>query len=182
MNERTLLLVEDDAALAEGLERALARRGYAVTVCATLHDALERISHGAPDYAAVDLRLPDGSGLAVVRALHEANAHTSVVIVTGYANIATAIEAIKLGAKNYLCKPIDADAVTAALEGARPEAHPLMPATPLSVPRLEWEHIMRVHAEHDNNISATARALGMHRRTLQRKLSRHCDVHPGTAS
>ena len=179
---RTLLLVEDDALLAEALAGALLRRGYAVEVCGTAHEAIERVAAQPPQYAVVDLRLPDGSGLSVVRALHVAHAATAAVVLTGYANIATAIEAIKLGAKNYLCKPVDADAVDAGLQGERPCAHPLVPASPLSVPVLEWAHIMRVRAEHQNNISATARALGMHRRTLQRKLSKHSDAHPGADS
>jgi two-component system response regulator RegA len=172
----TLLLVEDDALMAEVLSTALGRRGYAVETCGTASDALARIAAAPPQFAVVDLRLPDGSGLSVVRALNKANAAASMVVLTGYANIATAIEAIKLGARNYLCKPVDADAVACGLTGTQPT-----PVTseiagtdaPLTVPRMEWEHIMRVRAEHDNNISATARALGMHRRTLQRKLSKH---------
>ena len=180
--DRSLLLIEDDALLGEALASAFARRGYAVAVCRSAHEALDRIGEKPPRLAVVDLRLPDGSGLAVLRALQAAHCGTSVVVLTGYANIATAIEAVKLGAKNYLCKPVDADAVLAALVGDAVSAHPLMPAAPLSVPRLEWEHIMRVRAEHHNNISATARALGMHRRTLQRKLSRHPEIGAGPDS
>jgi two-component system response regulator RegA len=171
----TLLLVEDDALLAEVLSIALGKRGYAVEVCGCAHDARARIAAAPPQFAVVDLRLPDASGLSVVRELNKANAAASVVVLTGYANIATAIEAIKLGARNYLCKPVDADAVAAGLTGVRPVSAASELAqvdVPLSVPRLEWEHIMRVRAEHDNNISATARALNMHRRTLQRKLSK----------
>jgi two-component system response regulator RegA len=172
----TLLLVEDDPLMGEALSTALGRRGYAVEICRTVHDALAHVGAQAPQFAVVDLRLPDGSGLSVVRALHKANPAASTVVLTGYANIATAIEAIKLGARNYLCKPVDADAVAAGLNGtARGSAASELACAdaPLTVPVLEWEHIMRVRAEHDNNISATARALGMHRRTLQRKLSKH---------
>jgi two-component system response regulator RegA len=171
----TLLLVEDDTLLAETLARALGTRGYSVEICGTACDSLASIAHRAPRFAVVDLRLPDGSGLTVVRALHEADAAITVLVLTGYANIATAIEAIKLGATNYLCKPLDGEAVAAGLQGSR--ASPtLFPNAPASIPRLEWEHIMRVRAEHLNNISATARALGMHRRTLQRKLSKHPEL------
>ena len=176
-----LLLVEDDAAMAEALSRALERRGYAVRTCGTAQQALACIAERPPRFAVVDLRLPDGSGLALVRALKSVDAGAAVVVLTGYANIATAIEATKLGASNYLCKPVDADAIVGAFGGAAGAADPLYPDAPLSVPKLEWEHILRVRAEHHNNISATARALGMHRRTLQRKLSKHPELADGGA-
>ena len=167
----SLLLVEDDALLAEALAAALDRRGYAATVCATAQLALAQLRAAPPQLAVVDLRLPDASGLSIVSALHDANPLAAIVVLTGYANIPPAIEAIKLGARNYLCKPVSAEAVIAGLVGE--QASTLLPLGDVPLPQLEWQHIQRVRAEHQNNISATARALGKHRRTLQRKLSRH---------
>ena len=170
----SLMLVEDDAMLAEALSRSLSRRGYVVEICHSIEAARQRIEQCPPEYAIVDLRLPDGSGLNIVRALAAADPATSIVVLTGYASIATAIEAVKLGATNYLCKPVDGETVACALKNqqapcgnADSEADDSM-----AVPRLEQEHIARVMAQNNSNISATARALGMHRRTLQRKLSK----------
>lgn len=180
-----ILLIDDDAIFAETLGRALGRRGYTVTICTSTSDAKRVIEQTAPERAVVDLRLPDGSGLCLVTALKQNNPFTSIVVLTGYGSIASAVEAMKLGAKNYLCKPVDADAVVAAFAGSDDDEPDAVPATdedaeaagsqsapdqPLTVMRLEWEYINRVLAEHDGNISATARALSMHRRTLQRKL------------
>lgn len=170
---RPLLLVEDDAVMAQALSAALDKRGYAVEVSGTVQDALARVRVEPPTFAVVDLRLPDGSGLSVVRALHKADPAASIVVLSAYANIATAIEAIKLGAMNYLCKPVNADAVACGLRGSQAFSPDLLPDLPATVPSLEREHIMRVRAEQQNNVSATARALGMHRRTLQRKLLKY---------
>lgn len=169
----SLMLVEDDEILAQVLGEALSRQGFGVSVCNTTQAALRRIAHDPPEFAVVDLRLPDGSGLAVVQALKEADAGTCIVVLTGFGSIATAVEAIKLGAVNYLCKPVDADTVVMALRGGTPAGNDSHEDLQPSVPRLEWEYINRVLAENHGNISATARALRMHRRTLQRKLAKH---------
>jgi two-component system response regulator RegA len=170
----TLLLVDDDDAFRRVLARALDRRGYAVTVAANVATALVKAQAQAPEYAVIDLKMPGESGLVLVEKLMELDPNTRVLMLTGYASIATAVEAIKLGAIHYLAKPCDADEVVAALNksSSGDSAIPVSDS-PLSIDRLEWEHIQRVLAEHQGNISATARALKMHRRTLQRKLGKH---------
>ena len=172
----SVLLVDDDEIFSSTLSRALRRRGYKVTVCNSTEDAKRSVEEDPPDYAVIDLRLPDGSGLCLASAIRERNPDCSFVILTGYGSIASAVEAVKLGAINYLCKPVDADAVVAAFGGsAAPETETPAPPPdqPLTVSRLEWEHINRVLAEHNGNISAAARALNMHRRSLQRKLLKY---------
>lgn len=170
----SVLLVDDDAIFAEALGGALARRGYSVTICTSTEEATRSIVRCAPENAVIDLRLPDGSGLSLVSLLKERDPGTSIVVLTGYGSIASAVEAVRLGAVNYLCKPVDADAVVNALRSAISETPGAsLPEQPLTVSRLEWEHINHVLAKHDGNISATARALNMHRRTLQRKLLKH---------
>ena len=166
----SLLLVDDDITFCDVLSKALARRGYAVTTAHDVATALQSASKSPPEYAVVDLKMPGASGLELVKALKELDEETRIVVLTGYASIATAVEAIKLGATHYLAKPADADEIIAVLD--KQEGNPLEPITndPLSVSRLEWEHIQKILAENDGNISATARALKMHRRTLQRKL------------
>jgi len=129
-------------------------------------------SAAGPDYAALDLKMDGDSGLVLLPKLLELDPEMRVVILTGYSSIATAVEAIKRGACNYLCKPADADDVLAALLSEHADLDSLVPENPMSVDRLQWEHIQRVLTEHEGNISATARALGMHRRTLQRKLQK----------
>lgn len=161
----SLLLVDDDATFCQVLARALEKRGFAVSVA---HDVAAVAN--PPEYAVIDLKLPGPSGLALVQRLKALDAATSIVILTGYASIATAVEAIKLGATHYLPKPADADEIIAALMRTAGDPHLPMTGNPLSVDRLEWEHIQKVLTEHEGNISATARALKMHRRTLQRKL------------
>jgi two-component system response regulator RegA len=173
----SLLMVEDNAMMSDAVAIALRRRGYEVLQCRSLAEARSHIEQKAPHYALVDLRLPDGSGLGLVQELRRANPKVSIVVLTGFANIATAIEAIKLGARNYLCKPADIETIDAALQGRELPADAMgnEPA-PATIPDVETEHIQRVLAEHSSNISATARALGMHRRTLQRKLSRSVET------
>jgi two-component system response regulator RegA len=170
----TLLLVDDDDAFRRVLARALERRGYAVTVAISVDMALAKAQAQPPEYAVVDLKMPGETGLTLIDKLIELDPNTRIVMLTGYASIATAIEAIKLGAIHYLAKPCDADEVVAALNKSS-EGDAAMPVScsPLSIDRLEWEHIQRVLAEHQGNISATARSLKMHRRTLQRKLGKH---------
>jgi len=170
----TLLLVDDDDAFRRVLGRALERRGYAVSSAASVDAAFASALAQAPEYAVVDLKMPGDSGLVLIEKLIELDPNTRIVMLTGYASIATAIEAIKLGAVHYLAKPCDADEVVAALNKSDggDSALPISDS-PLSVDRLEWEHIQRVLAEHQGNVSSTARALKMHRRTLQRKLAKH---------
>jgi two-component system response regulator RegA len=169
----TLLLVDDDDVFRRVLARALDRRGYAVSVAATVDEALASALEQPPEYAVVDLKMPGPSGLVLIEKLIELDPNTRVVMLTGYASIATAIEAIKLGAIHYLAKPCDADQVVAALnKGSEGDSATPVSGSPLSVDRLEWEHIQRVLAEQQGNVSATARALKMHRRTLQRKLGK----------
>jgi len=170
----TLLLVDDDDAFRRVLARALDRRGYAVSVAATVAAAIVKAQAQSPEYAVVDLKMPGQSGLVLIEKLIELDPNTRIVMLTGYASIATAIEAIKLGAIHYLAKPCDADEIVAALNksGGGDSAIPVT-GSPLSIDRLEWEHIQRVLVEHQGNVSATARALKMHRRTLQRKLGKH---------
>ena len=166
----SLLLVDDDVTFCDVLSRALAKRGFDVTVAHDADTAISIAEESPPEYAVVDLKMPGSSGLVLVKALKDLDSETRIVVLTGYASITTAVEAIKLGATHYLAKPADADEIVAGLD--KGEGDPFQPinAGPLSVNRLEWEHIQKVLAENDGNISATARALKMHRRTLQRKL------------
>ena len=167
-----ILVVDDDALFADTLARALGRRVYSVDTATTPDAALALVQARRPDAAILDLKLAEASGLAMIRPLKVLNPEMRILLLTGYASIATAVEAIKLGATHYLPKPADTDEILAALgrEGGNAELPP--PEEPMSVDRLEWEHIQKVLAEHDGNVSATARALKMHRRTLQRKLAK----------
>ncbi len=167
----SLLLVDDDATFRTVLSRALEKRGFAVTLAENVEQALPLANANPPEYAVVDLKMDGASGLVLVQKLHELDPATRIVMLTGYASIATAVEAIKLGATQYLSKPANADEVVAAFgHHANPDA--MLETQPVSVERLEWEHIQRVLHENGDNISATARVLNMHRRTLQRKLSK----------
>ncbi|MFL6647281.1 MAG: response regulator transcription factor [Sulfurifustaceae bacterium] len=168
----TLLLVDDDKSFCAVMADALEVRGMAVRVAHNVLDAMQIAAIDPPEYAVVDLKMPGPSGLELVQALKGLDAHTRIVVFTGYASIATAVEAIKLGATFYLAKPADADEVIAALHRDEGDATTSVDPQPLSVARLEWEHIQRVLAECDGNISETARRLRMHRRTLQRKLAK----------
>ncbi len=168
----SLLLVDDDESCRWAMGRALERRGFKVVTADSAVAALELLQSFSPEFAVVDLRMPGPSGLSLVARLKEVDPHTRIVILTGYASIATAVEAIKLGATDYLVKPVDADAVQVALGHVDGNAEVPLPEDLPSVDRLAWEHIQRTLAQHDGNISATARALGMHRRTLQRKLAK----------
>lgn len=168
-----LLLVDDDAVLARVLARALGARGFAVRTADSLEACIGLLEGGyAPDFALLDLNIAGQSGLKLIERVLAVNAHCDIVILTGYASITTAVDAIKLGARQYLAKPVDADTVAKALlEDQSPDLE-TAPEETYSVSRLEWEHIQRVLLENDSNISATARALKMHRRTLQRKLAK----------
>lgn len=172
MDTKPLLLVDDDQVFNRVLTRALTQRGFAVVSAHGIDEAQERLAAMTPDYAVLDLNLGGASGLKLIGAIKGINPECRVLVLTGYASITTAVDAIKLGATQYLAKPVDVDAIVAALDAdATPDAEGTSDE-PLSVSRLEWEHIQRVLAEHDGNISATARALKMHRRTLQRKLAK----------
>jgi two-component system response regulator RegA len=167
-----LLLVDDDEVFGRVLGRALTRRGFSVDVATNPQQALAAIAAEPPDYAVLDLNIAGSSGLKLIAPLRSANEPCRILILTGYASIATAVDAIKLGAAQYLAKPVDAESIVRALlDEAVPDTE-LAPEETLSVSRLEWEHIQRVLADNDGNISATARALKMHRRTLQRKLAK----------
>jgi two-component system response regulator RegA len=166
----SVLLVDDDPALCDVLARALKSRGYDVSVAHDASAAMAMVRRDPPEFAVVDLKLPDSSGLKLVSDLHGVDEHTRIVVLTGHASIPTAVEAIKLGATYYLTKPADADTVVAALRRDGGDATMPVDDKAMTVERVEWEHIQRVLHDHDNNISATARALSMHRRTLQRKL------------
>ncbi len=168
-----MLLVDDDETFCEVMARAMRRRGFDVRMAHDAEKAMQLAETDAPEYAVLDLKLPGDSGLLLLKKLLEIDANTRIVVLTGYASISTAVEAIKLGAVHYLAKPVDADEVVAAFNLTEGNAEVSPASGPLSVDRLEWEHIQRVLAEHDGNISATARALNMHRRTLQRKLAKH---------
>jgi two-component system response regulator RegA len=169
------LIVDDDPAFTRVLARAMTRRGFEVQVARSVTSALTLAQQQPPDLATVDLKMEGPSGLSLISPLKEINPEIRILVLTGYASIATTVEAIKAGAHNYLPKPADADQILRALETHKDAATPAVeiPDTPLSVNRLEWEHIQKVLHEHEGNISATARALGMHRRTLQRKLAKH---------
>jgi two-component system response regulator RegA len=167
-----LLLVDDDEVFLETLARSLRRRGETVLTARDRSAALAQLAAGAPDRVVLDLNLEGDSGLQLLQQLHERDPALRIVILTGYGSIATAVEAMRRGARNYLCKPATAGDVLQALTDGASQGGTSLPeaAAPLSVERLEWEHIQRVLQEHEGNISATARALKMHRRTLQRKL------------
>lgn len=170
-----LLLVEDDAVFAGAMARALRARSFDVAVAGDAAGALKCVREQTPRYAVVDLKLGDDSGLALIPELHAAVPSMRILLLTGYASIATAVEAIKRGAHDYLAKPIDADAVVRALldDGDMEVSEAAeLPESPLRLRRLEWEHIQRTLHECGGNISETARRLGMHRRTLQRKLDK----------
>lgn len=167
-----LLLVDDDEVFRRVLGRALERRGYTVIGAGTASEALEAARNERPAHAVVDLKLGADSGLDLVPGLKSLLPDMTIVVLTGYASIATAVSAIKRGASNYLAKPVKADEVVKALSGKESPGQPAEDYTPMSVERLEWEHIQKVLQENDGNISATARSLGMYRRTLQRKLAK----------
>jgi len=167
-----LLLVDDDEVYCEILGGALTGRGYAVSIAHNLADALDLARASRPVYAVVDLRIGTESGLELVRLLTGLDEATRIVMLTGYASVATAVESIKLGAVHYLTKPATADEVIAALHRDEGDSGVAPAQTPLSVRRLEWEHLQKVLTDCNGNISAAARALNMHRRTLQRKLAK----------
>jgi two-component system response regulator RegA len=170
-DDADFLIVDDDPVFASTLQRSLKRRGYSAHVVHSAAAARQAVQTTRYPKAIVDLKIGTDSGLEVIETLVQAQPDTIIIVLTGYSSIATAVQAIKLGAKNYLCKPADTDDLLKAF-GLDQPSQPNIPEQPPSVDRLAWEHIQRVLQEHNGNISATARALGMHRRTLQRKLTK----------
>ena len=168
-----LLLVDDDQTYCSVLKSALDKRGFNVTVAYDVKSGLEFAEKIEPEYAVIDLRIGHESGLELVQKLISADSNTQIIMLTGFASIATAVEAIKLGAIHYLTKPADPDEILAALHKNKGDTSVTINENPLSIKRLEWEHLQKVLMENDGNISAAARALNMHRRTLQRKLDKH---------
>jgi len=167
--DRTLLIVEDDKSFLQRLARAMESRGFTVTTAESI--GLNRLEAASPAFAVVDMRLADGNGLEVISALKRRRPDARGIILTGYGNIATAVNAVKMGAVDYLAKPVDADDVAAALlahDGATAEP----PEHPMSADRVRWEHIQRIYELCGRNVSETARRLNMHRRTLQRILAK----------
>ena len=171
MTEQTtkILIIDDEPTFTQVLARAFGRRGYEVREAHDAAQALALIESFKPERVTLDLKMAESSGLQLIPQLLQVLPELNIVVLTGYSSIATAVQAIKLGASNYLCKPANADEILAAFESQSSETAEIVDM-PISVNRLEWEHIQKVLAENDGNISATARALGMHRRTLQRKL------------
>ena len=169
--DRSLLIVEDDKSFLQRLARAMESRGFTVTTAESVADGLTQLETTSPAFAVVDMRLEDGNGLDVISALKRRRPDARAIILTGYGNIATAVNAVKLGAVVDLSKPVDADDVVAALlalEGRRAEP----PENPMSADRVRWEHIQRIYELCGRNDSETARRLNLHRRTLQRILAK----------
>jgi two-component system response regulator RegA len=170
---RTLLIVEDDAVFARTLARSFERRGYRVEIVTRVDDLDQVAVQLAPAFAVVDLRLGGASGLDCVKRLHALDAEMRIVVLTGFASIATAVQAVKLGATNYLSKPASSDDIEAAFTAASADMGVEPSAAPTtSLKTIEWEHIHQTLAASDFNVSEAARRLGMHRRTLARKLSK----------
>lgn len=173
MAQCDFLVVDDDASFREVLVRALQRRGFSAIDAGAGESALTLARTHSPRRAVVDLKLAHESGLDIIAALKQALPDIEIVMLTGYSSIATAVEAVKRGALNYLCKPASVDEILAAFSTDAITDAPVISTQPHSIDRLEWEHIQKVLLDHQGNISATARALGMHRRTLQRKLQKY---------
>ena len=169
--ERTLLIVEDDKSFLQRLARAMEARGFEVRTAESVGEGLQQVEASAPAFAVVDMRLGDGNGLDVVSALKQRRPEARAIVLTGYGNIATAVNAVKMGAVDYLSKPADADDVVAALLSTGSDKSEL-PANPMSADRVRWEHIQRIYEMCNRNVSETARRLNMHRRTLQRILAK----------
>jgi two-component system response regulator RegA len=169
--DATLLIVEDDKSFLQRLARAMESRGFVVTTAESVADGLMQLETATPAYAVVDMRLGDGNGLDVIAALKRRRPDARAIILTGYGNIATAVNAVKQGALDYLAKPVDADDVVAALLALDGKAA-APPDNPMSADRVRWEHIQRIYELCGRNVSETARRLNMHRRTLQRILAK----------
>ncbi len=166
------MIVDDDIAFCQAMSWALQGRGFGVESAHDVEGATAAACNNPPDFAVLDLKMPGESGLALIPMLKAANINMRILVLTGYASIATAVEAIKLGATHYLAKPVDADDVLAALDKTYGDTSTPTQGNTLSAAEMEWEHSQKVLADNRGNISATARHLGIDRRTLQRKLAR----------
>jgi len=169
--DKSLLIVDDDAPLRERLSRAMEKKGFKVTQAEGVEMGIREAKNAPPAFAVIDLRLLDGNGLKVVKEIRKIKSDSRVVMLTGYGNIPTAVAAVKAGAIDYIPKPADADDVESALLAA-PESKAIPPENPMSADRVKWEHIHRIFELCNRNVSETARRLKMHRRTLQRILSK----------
>ena len=169
--DKSLLIVDDDSPLRDRLSRAMEKKGFRVTQAESVKQGINHAKNAPPEYAVVDLRLNDGSGIEVVKEIQKFNKNSRIVMLTGYGNIPTAVAAVKAGAIDYIPKPADADDIESALI-ASPETKATPPQNPMSADRVKWEHIHRVFELCNRNVSETARRLKMHRRTLQRILSK----------
>jgi len=169
--DKSLLIVDDDNPFRERLARAMEKKGFTVSQAESVKDGIALVKQKKPAFAVVDLRLGDGNGLQVVKEIQTSNSESRVIMLTGYGNIPTAVAAIKEGAIDYLAKPADADDIERALL-ADPNEKAAPPENPMSADRVKWEHIHRVFELCNRNVSETARRLKMHRRTLQRILSK----------
>jgi len=169
--DKSLLLVDDDNPFRERLARAMEKKGFVVTQAESVKKGIDSLKISKPAFAVIDLRLNDGNGLEVVKEIQNLNNKSRIVMLTGYGNIPTAVAAIKHGAIDYLAKPADADDVEKALL-ADPKSKAQPPENPMTADRVKWEHIHRVFELCNRNVSETARRLKMHRRTLQRILSK----------
>ena len=175
-NNKKLMVVDDDSIFCDILERALGRQGLEVTSCQDAESALRQMKTFRPAYVVLDLRLENESGMQLIEPLLAIDPEVRILVLTGFASLATAVQAIKLGAMDYLAKPVGVPAIMQAfglLEKAQEETE--IPENPVSLKRLEWEQIQRVLKENDGNITNTAKQLGMYRRTLQRKLQKKPD-------
>lgn len=171
LEDKSLLLVDDDVPFLNRLARAMQNRGFETQTADNVEAALAMVRQNPPAFAVVDMRLGDGNGLDIIAELKEIRPDSKTIMLTGYGNLATAVSAVKLGAIDYLAKPADADEVFAALL-ALPGENADAPLNPMSADRVRWEHIQRVYELCNRNVSETARRLNMHRRTLQRILSK----------
>ncbi|MEM6571248.1 MAG: response regulator [Planctomycetota bacterium] len=179
-----MLLVDDDETFRERLARALRERGFEVRTAGNVDEAVQLAEHDSPEYAVIDLRMPGKGGMELLRELNRVDAGTRALILTGYGAIATAVEAVRLGAVNFIPKPADADDVVAAFEKyerGESDEGPIVTSSyrAPTLARMEWEHIQRVLSDCGGNISESARRLGIHRRSLQRKLQRHAPQELG---
>ncbi|GLQ04917.1 ActR/PrrA/RegA family redox response regulator transcription factor [Sneathiella chinensis] len=171
MEDKRLLIVDDDEIFLNRLGRSMERKGFLTTLAGSVREGIEKAQSANADYAVVDLRLEDGSGLDVVEAVRKYSPDARIVMLTGYGNIASAVAAVKAGAVDYLAKPADVDDIINALNATGNEK-PAPPENPMSADRVRWEHIQRVYELCNHNMSETARRLNMHRRTLQRIMAK----------
>lgn len=170
-SDRSLLIIDDDKPFLARVSKALEQRGYSIVTAESASEGLSMIEERPPAYAVTELKLGDGSGLDVIAALNRRRPEARAIVVTGFGNIATAVKAVKLGAKDYLAKPADADLIDTALRSTETVTVDV-PENPMSADRVRWEHIQRVYELCGRNVSETARRLSMHRRTLQRILAK----------